>query len=715
MPIDSAIEKEQKQDTNLRYQPNKEERKRRRWVYDRYVEMSGDSQRREAERDWELADKAYRLWTPTKEEGDWRANFTLPDAFSAIQADMQEKIERLSRPFLRGVEDSDVGKADFGNALLTYNMDRTNYDYQFFLAKLAAAIRGTAFLWTYWRHDEREIEDASGLDEDGQLTYKKKTIVDFDDDYTEWVENEYIQVDPGARSDEEMRDCFRREILDIDSFKLKYGKRKDFRNVDKVIPGQELENVSFFKMPRDLSDDEVEVLHYYNRELDRYDVLANNILVRLGPLPFKHKELPLATLYHYRVPGRFWGLGIPKVIHNLTEERRSIRMLNLDRQKMQTNKMFFVDDRVDIDEEEAITRPHGIIEVNTGGQNIGNVILPMEYGDVPASYFRTEEILLEDIRRAHGIDDRIQGVQTGGTATEAAILKESSLKRVNMIAKLAEIDTVKRIGRLKWSNIRFFYPLPKIETITEDNKDREKKTYRKITIEGKQVQVVEDKQGNKSIKVNEIEGSTTFTLDKEHAYFMEGDFDTGVDAEAYNALSKPIQQAKTIELLTLLSTVPEWRAKIDPDKGLRRTFAIFQENPKNWLKGEAYSPELMREMADMENELMARGTMLAPTKDASAEHTLVHVNFTETVRYQQLDENTRAIIDQHILGEHDQNPEVGSAADLLAGAEGGSLEGGPMGIPAPGAIPEMQNTDMTPSTVTGEEPNNTGEDQDIAL
>jgi hypothetical protein len=69
-------------------------------------------------------------------------------------------------------------------------------------------------------------------------------------------------------------------------------------------------------------------------------------------------------------PGRFWGLGIPKVIHYLSEERKSIRNLNMDRQKMQLNKMFLHNNAFDIDDEELVTRPHGLISVDTNGQPV---------------------------------------------------------------------------------------------------------------------------------------------------------------------------------------------------------------------------------------------------------------------------------------------------------------------------------------------------------
>lgn len=690
------------------YNPGKKERKARKFVWDRYTAMRDDGERKAAEQEWEDADKQFRMYEPERSIDDWRANLVLPDAFAAVQADAQEKIGRRSRPLLRKVEDSDQSKSDFANAILTYNMDRTNFDYQYFMAKYAAGIRGTSFMVDYWRTEEREVDDLTGVDQEGNLTYTKKTITDFDDDFSEWIPNEFVYVDERADHIDKANDGIILETLDIKEFNRKYNLKKGFSNVDLVRPGGDITRSNFFDMPQDFKPNDVLVIHYYNRELDFYYVLANTVMVRIGPMPTKHKELPMTPVYHYRVPGRFWGMGIPKVIKSLSEERQAIRQLNLDRQKMQLNKMFLVDDRIDIDEEEAVARPHGFIEVQTNGLPVNQTIVPLEYSDVPPSYFRTEEILLEDIRRAHGIDDRIQGVNVGGTATEAAILKESAMKRVNMLAEIAEMDTIKRIGRLKWSNIQFFYPAGKIERLFEKNETRQTVKPRRVSVNGKEFAIDE----NNNLVMSEIDGESVLKLDKKMAKFMEGDFDIMVDAESHQVLSKPIQQAKTTEMVTLLSSNPVLFNELDPTKTVKEYLKNNDFSPRAWMKEGGRTSEDMKQQALMENELMLAGHLLAPTPNATLEHTEEHLNLTQSARYDEAPDTVKQIIDQHIMGEHDANPTTGSIDDALAGAAG---EAAGEAAAEPGV--QIQPADLQPSTVTGEEggPNGQGGDAPIAL
>lgn len=669
---------------NVAYRPGKKEREVRRIVWLRYYAMGLDPLRKEQEDDWQAADQSYRQWTPAPDPDDWRANLFLPDAFAAIQAQMQETIDRKSRPLLRSIDSNDQSVEHFNNAVMNYSLDRTGFDYQMYLAKLAAAIRGTAFIWDYWRVDRRLIEDPVGVNPDGSVKYKTKEVIDFDDDYSQFIENEYVYLDPFARHIDDAIDCIVRQIMHIDEFRRVYRYRPDFINVDYVKAGGDTSSKGFFRQQRDLTTYDVEIFHYYNRANDQYYAVANNVVIRIGPMPWKHKELPIIPIYQYKVPGRMWGMGIPKVIWALTEERRSIRNLNLDRQKMQINKMFLVNDQVEIDEEEAVTRPHGFINVNANGLALNQIIQPLEYGDIPASYFQTEEILLEDIRRAHGIDDRIEGNQVGGTATEAAILKESAIKRIQMMATLLEMDSLKRLGRIKWSNIQFFYPVARLESVFDDDgQESIKKTYRNIRIAGKQFSVV-DVQGGKKLAMNEVDGSSIITLNKAYAQFMNGDFDVEVDADATSHLSKTILQSKVTEMVNLILANPVTASVLDPKKTVLQLLEVNDQNPNDWMPSPARTDDQWRMLADQENMIMSTGIPLLPTDGANTVHTLEHLHYTKTPEFLNAHPAIQQLFHIHINGEDANNPATaGGMGNVTGPVIPPQAPGGPPGQAGP--------------------------------
>lgn len=700
-----------KEVNQVRYQPNKRRRLVRRKVYERYYQLRDDGLRQEAEADWEMADKEYGMVTPDINPNDWQSHLHLPDAFAAIQAQSQEDIERKARPHLKATEETDEPIADFSNSVLTYNMDNTGFDYQYFLAKLARTIRGTSFMFDYWRTEKRIVKEPVSVNDDGTLKYEDKEIIDFDDDYTEWIPNEFIYVDEKARHIDDAIDCVRREVINIDEFHRIYDGKPGYFDTEYVTPGGETTTRSYFKLPKDVSENDVEVLHYYNKSVDAYWIVANNVAIFDQPLPWKHKNLPIAVLYQYRIPGRFWGIGIPKVIQHLTEERKSIRNLNMDRQKIIVSGAFLHNNAFDIDDEDEVLYPGKWIGVDTNGQPLSQAVQQVQMTDVPASYFKTEEILLEDIRRAHGIDDRIQGVNVGGTATEAAILKESSLKRVNLISIAAEMDAIVRIGRLKWSNIQFFYGTPRLNSIGLDNEENEKKEYRSVSVRGKKFSIVTD-HGAKRLRMEDIKGSSAVELKPAMAKYLEGSFDVSVDADIFTPVSKAIEQTKKTEIFSLLISKPATMARIDLDGAIADLLEVNNIKPDTWMKNELGKKDSMM-LADAENMIMAAGQPLNGTEGATEDHTLVHLMFTKSEEFKQLQPEFQQLIADHILQEHENNAATGPVGELM-GQYG--LNGPPdQGVPVPGmgtpfatgagntSQPQAQTADLQPTNFANPE------------
>lgn len=713
------------------YHPGRKESNIRMQLYRRYYEMRDNDWRTEAERQWEMADKEYMLWLNTSAEymtttqdgqttypigynsasipdpDTTLSNMKLPDSFSAIQSHMQEIINRKSRPALSGTNASDEPVQEFANAVMNYNMNNTDFDYNWFMGGLAAAIRGTAFYFDYYRFEQRWVRDPDDVDEQGNLTYKTRLITDFDDDYTQWIPNEYAYVDEMARHINEAKDCVWREIMNIRDFQQKYGKKKDFINVEYVKRGGETTTRAFFKLPKDITGNDVEVLHYYNKMLDVYWVAANWVVVHIGPLPWKHKELPFAVRYYYRVPGRFWGLGIPHVIHMLAEERNSIRNLNMDRQNLQINKMFLHNNAFDITDEDLVSRPHGLVSVDTNGLPLDQVIKPIEYGDVPASYFKTDQIMLDDISRAIGIDLTKEEAPST-TATAAALHNENYLKRINMIAALDEQDTIVRIGRLKWSNIQFFYPLGRMDKIYDSREEKEEQVFKTINVHGQKFQLV-DENGEPTLKMENVTGASSFNLDKKMAKYLEGSFDITINYSEYTPTSKAVQQTKITELFSLLIGNPQILSLVDLGKAVARVLSINDEQPSDWLAGLDQDPGHTMLQAEKENQVMAAGQPLGPTPGATSEHTLVHIMYTRSRDYDaavQRNPVIRQIFMEHIMGEHEANPSTGPAAETLsANGLGGTTPGQPgnpnMQKPTPpgeiGALPNLPSLGLTPN------------------
>jgi hypothetical protein len=627
------------------YKPTDAEEKILENVYTRYSAMKNNTARTDAEADWDEADKQYKAEVTALDSDDYRTNLNKPIVFATIETELQETIERNSRPRTRPREYTDFARASFANDVLDYSFDIGKFDYQYYLAKKEAHSRGTGFIFDYYRVDKRKVKRIN-LEKNGEEQEFER--VDFDDCYAEWIPCEMIYVDPAANHIDKAIDAIIREILNIDAFKQKYGSRHGFYNIDLVVPGGDTNTSTYYEPPKDLDKGkEVEILHYYNRNTDNYDVVVNNVVVRTGGIPYNHKEIPLVVVYNYKPVNQFYGMGTAKIIQSLVEERNTNANLRLDTQKMSIGKMFFFDDMIELDDIDLTPRPHGGIPINTNGKSIDQVIKWIEYSDVKPSTFKEEEVLVEDIHRTTGIDDRLQGVNQAGSATEAAILKESSMKRINAKMKLMEMDAMNRLGRLRLSNIKQFYSIKKMESIVSKNGESIKKTWRTISLQGKKYTI----DGDGNLKLDSGGDTYNFEINKDSIKFLDGQFDIVCDPSFFTPVSKPLQQAKITEMWDRLTKDPLIMKELDVRMAMKRYLEINDEKADAWMKKVENDGVDMILLANMENDYMAAGQPLPPTPGATPEHTQIHLNKAQSAEYQSYPEVVQLGMEAHIKGE----------------------------------------------------------------
>jgi hypothetical protein len=687
-PEEYQEEMSEKNSESSFYQPDDEEQEIATKVYERFKNMKDSAERHEAEEDWDYCDKEYEAYRTPLDEDDPRANINKPIAFSIIETELQETIEHKSRPKAKPREFEDSAKTALVNDVLDYSFDAGNFDFQYFLAKQEALVRGTGFLMEYYREDRRTVYEPNFTKDketgDIKEDYKSKLVTDFDDCYAEYIPNDMVYVDPSGNHISKKRDMILRELSDIDEARLKYKYRRGFYNLENIpFGGADTSTYTYYEPPTDMSDHEVEILHYYNRSLDQYYVLANGVVIRKGPIPGPVKDLPIVVFYCYKRTDKFYGKGVPKIISSLVEERNTLSNLRIDYQRQAISKMFFYDDLVEIDELDLVSRPNGGIPINTQGRPIRDVINWIEYGDVKPSSYREEEVLVEDIRRATGVDDRLQGVNMAGTATEAAILKESSMKRINKKIKLWEMDALVRLGEMRLKNIKFFYPIPKIERIVDDEgNEHDKVTYRKVRVEGKEYEIGDDN----TLKMQPKEGYSFFKVDKKNKKYLEGEYDIIVTADTKNEMTKPLKQAKITEMVTVITQNPAFMGQMDPRKAISQYLFVNDEDPKDWLKQDI-NPDEIKILAEQENELMLAGYPIPPTKNITEDHTTIHLNLTKTPEYSQAADEILDILDAHIKGE---------AADLGVQLPAGQSGGKPGGQPG-GGDPNMASQNPSPN------------------
>jgi len=459
---------------NLTYTPTKQEQETIKLVSERMEKMK--RKRREYEKDWNAADKQRQMHRKDRPKEEWRSDLKLPDTFAIIEAAKSEMIDQSPGIIFRPRESGDVLKAKKFNKIFEYTWEKANGDLELMKFIDDTLVYGTGIGEEYWRHekvDEKHIDEFD-LDNMKPKKWEKRERLLYDDVYFEAIPIWNFYWDPMADSLESALDCAKVVIMTKDDFEKKFTK---YPKSKKVSAGGDTYRPQWFKPLGNLDDHEIEVVHYYNKQKDLYLIVANGVLLTEhdNPIPYKHKDFPFVRAVDILIPHSFTGMGEPKVMQCLQEERDTLRNMRLDTTHLNIQNQYIVDDRLELDDEDLIAKPHGIIR--------GPVDSIRAIDKIPLfpESIREEELLNDDIIKATGVDMRMQSIEgRGDTATEVAILKESSLKRIRLKLKLLEKMALHRLGRLRLSNIQQFYAIPKVVKILGDEGVEETEQYRNV-------------------------------------------------------------------------------------------------------------------------------------------------------------------------------------------------------------------------------------------
>lgn len=461
----------------MAYSPNKREKDQITMVMERYEKMS--RKRTDWEKDWNEADKQWQMHHSNQPDEDWRSNLKLPTAMSIVEAALGEMVDQSPGIVYIPREPGDKERAEKLQKIFEYTWEKGNGDVELIKFMKDVLLYGTGIGEEYWRQDirtKKEIEDFD-LEEFKPTSWRSKEEIAYEDCYFESIPIWNFFIDPSTDSIDKARDCIKRQIFTKDEFITKFKKLPNYK---KVVEGGNVFRPEWFQPVRNFDDNEIEVLHYYNKVDDLYLIIANGVLLTPSdnPNPYKHKDFPFVRGIDIVVPHSFYGYGEPKIVRDLSEEKDTLRNMRLDTTHINIHKRFIVDDRLELDDEDFTARPHQAIQGPPGS------IQEVQQSPINPEAYREEELLNDDIVKATGIDPRLTSGGGGSaeeTATEIAIKRESSLRRIRLKLRLLERISLRRIARLRLSNIQQFYSIPKVKTIIgEEGEKQDVETFRSV-------------------------------------------------------------------------------------------------------------------------------------------------------------------------------------------------------------------------------------------
>jgi hypothetical protein len=307
-----------------------------------------------------------------------------------------------------------------------------------------------------------------------------------------------------------------------------------------------------------------------------------------------------------------------------------------------------------------------------------NGVKAFEYGDINPSAYREEILLKEDGQRVTGIDDRAQSVSPrGSTATESAILKEATLKRLRMKIWVMSRTLLQEQIRLRVPNILQFYKTPKVNEIMGKDSIEKMLKIRELAEEGRLMRqggkffemeyrtiVTKNKKleraNNGEVNVKDERGDNYFMVTPDLLPVSATVFNYKLTAEPTFPLSKPLQQQKINELFNnpVIKVAVE-SGYYDYKKAADEIMELNDFNPEDFLsepieektQQHLLDPAKMIEYANEENELMLGGEEMVGTPFSTPEHTAIHLEFMKSDKFKSAPTNIIKNFASHVYDE----------------------------------------------------------------
>ncbi len=423
-----------------------------------------DEMRRPRETKWREIYKLYRSYAEPRNDG--RANVFIPESFTLIETVVPRVIDALFGSFpyvsLLPVGPEDVGPASKHESLVNFQLDERLRVVEKFVSFVKEALTyGTAVGMVPWRIERRLIKGWGagvklllGIIPVPTRVPKQAYETTYDD--PDFVHPDLLDfwIDPFAEDIEHARFVIVRTWLDFDYLKRKeaeglYGNIDELKNGGSRDSGERgatlhLSDVGMAGgQPEDSRDKPIEVLSIW--ENDRLTVVADQrVVISEGENPFWDGRKPLLSVVDHKVPHEFYGIGELEPNLGLQYELNTMRNQRLNFLNVALDLMWLLNRNADIDEAELVSRPNGVIHVDSFED-----LKQLEVNKDLAPAFAEERSIRESIQSTSGVFDYSRGAtpNRGETATTVVSLQQAAEMRFKLKTRLFEYSGLRDLVR----------------------------------------------------------------------------------------------------------------------------------------------------------------------------------------------------------------------------------------------------------------------------
>lgn len=463
----------------------------------------------------ERALENYKLYTGYREklppELEGRSNLHIPKTYELVDSlrarylramfTQSPVIEYIPNPLLyfqEGLSSADYlqmlvtaeDSAKYSTYLVDQQLRNSQVYKRFYDFVTSLLVFPAGVLSVGWKYEQKKIK-RRGMQLDPELGIEVEAVIErkavtYDDNSLNYVDYYDFWPDPRGTDLDNSRFCFHREWSTEAELKGKLavlekaGSGKVYKPDDwdaLVAAGASLVGGASERMAevglsaetgqghwKDIRHGyQIELLHYW--EDDRHTIIANRTeTVFDGKNPYWHGKKPFLTTSFDPRPGEFYGFSAVELIEHMQHELNTNRNQRIDNVSFVLNRMWKVLRGADIDESELVSRPHGIIYVDSPDD-----VNPLETDDITGSSYNEENIIKEDMNNVLGAPAVIRGVdpERKQTATETSIKSNAADIKFQVKTMLHEA-LLERLAELLDMNNQQFVDKPKIFRVEEE-------------------------------------------------------------------------------------------------------------------------------------------------------------------------------------------------------------------------------------------------------
>lgn len=446
-----------------------------------------------------------------------KSNLFIPVTFWTIEATIPNLT--LGKPKLRVLprEEGDVSRAEAINSLLDYQWDEIGMQEKLEMWVRNTLIYGTGISKLSWQFDRQNELDAPHVD-----------IVDILDFY----------IDPNATSIEDAEWVIHRTQQRMDQ--IQSNPNFDQLEVKKLKSGTKGVTVDQYKEQKRAAIDGssasqiqkkgmVELKEYWglfdledDGEKKEYIItIANDqYVLRMEENPFAQflsQPKPFFIMRDVKIPHEFYGVGMVEPMERLQEELNDTRNQRMDNVTLVLNRMWQVVRGADIDENELISRPGGIIHTN-----IPNGATPLPTADMTRSSYEEESIIKGDIQQASGVS----GFESGAPAGPE--LSVDTATGVRAVVERASVRFRAKIQSMELALRSFMKGLIQFDQYFIDHE-----------------------------KIIRLEGDMGIEFTRLTPEEIRGNFDVFIEAGSSQPISQILKRQEAMQLFQILALAPE--------------------------------------------------------------------------------------------------------------------------------------------------------------